>query len=308
MSKPVICIGAALVDELFYLSGPVLPATTNIATATRTAGGVARNIAQQLAMLDVPVHLIAVLGNDSDGHWLKNICSDAGIHLDAAITINGPAGKYTGIIDSIGHLYTAFLTNAADHLITPVHLQQQHALLQTAGWLLADTNLSIAAIEWLIAFSHQTGIPLIIEPVSVPPAKKLTAMNLNGLYLLTPNEDELPAICSPGATNTQQQVEELLQRGVQQIWFHQGKEGSVLYSKDSTIALPAPVVDMVDCTGAGDGSLSGFILGKYLGKSDLDSLKLAHTLSAEIIKVKGSVAAHIDQQRLLQLVSNYYPS
>ena len=308
MSKPVICIGAALVDELFYLSGPVLPATTNMITATRTAGGVARNIAQQLAMLDIPVHLIAVFGNDSDGHWLKKICSDAGIQLDAAITINGPAGKYTGIIDRSGDLYTAFLTNAADHLITPVHLQRQNELLQTAEWLLADTNLPGATIEWLIAFSRQTGIPLIIEPASVPYAKKLTTMNLNGLYLLTPNEDELSAICSSDKINTQQQVEELLQKGVQQVWFHHGQDGSVLYSKDSIIALPAPVVDMVDCTGAGDGSLSGFILGKYLGKSDLDSLKLAHTLSAEIIKVKGSVAANIDQQRLLQLVSNYYPS
>ncbi len=64
---------------------------------------------------------------------------------------------------------------------------------------------------------------------------------------------------------------------------------------------------MVDCTGAGDGSLSGFMLGKYLGKEDLDCLKLAHTLSAEILQVNGAIAYHLTQDKLLQLVTKYYP-
>jgi len=63
----------------------------------------------------------------------------------------------------------------------------------------------------------------------------------------------------------------------------------------------------VDCTGAGDGSLSGFILGKYLGKNELDCLKLAHTLSAEILQVNGAIATHLTQEKLLQQVEKYYP-
>ena len=71
MSNPVICIGAALVDELFHATGEMLLATTNEAMVTKTAGGVSRNIAHQLAILGVRVQLISVFGNDSDGDWLK---------------------------------------------------------------------------------------------------------------------------------------------------------------------------------------------------------------------------------------------
>ena len=67
MSKPIICIGAAFVDELFHASEEMLLATSNNATVTKTAGGVSRNIAHQLALLGVPVQLISVFGNDSDG-------------------------------------------------------------------------------------------------------------------------------------------------------------------------------------------------------------------------------------------------
>jgi len=308
MSKPVICIGAALVDELFHATDNMLLATTNDATVTKTAGGVSRNIAHQLALLEVPVQLISVFGNDSDGDWLKQVCLAAGVKLDASITKQGLSGKYTGILNVDGSLFSAFLTNAANHLITPEHLTQHQELLRTASYLLADANISVDTAEWLLAFSKETGIPFVIEPVSVPPAKKFINVNLDGLYMITPNEDELPVLCSDKSFLTQLQVEELLQKGVKNIWLHNGKHGSALYSKDKTITLHAPSIEVLDCTGAGDGSLSGFILGRHLGKEDIDCLKLAHTLSAEILQVSGAIATHLNQEKLLQQVSKYYPN
>lgn len=308
MTKPVISIGAALVDELFHATEGVLTATTNPATVTKTAGGVSRNIAHQLSLFGVPVQLISAVGNDSDGDWLRHVCAEAGVLMDGMIIRDGLSGKYTGILDADGSLYTAFLTNASIHLITPDHLQKNRDLLSTAAYLLADANISRESIEWLLAFSNETGIPFIIEPVSVPPARKLKDIDLRGLHLVTPNEDEIPAICSEKAFFTQQQVEELLGRGVHQIWLHNGQHGSALYSREQTITLPAPDIQVVDCTGAGDGSLTGFILGKYLGLPDEGCLKLAHTLSAEILQVHGANAPHLDQEQLLNLVHKYYPA
>jgi len=307
MSKPVICIGASFIDELFHAKEELLLATTSDASVTKTAGGVSRNIAHQLALLGVPVQLISVFGNDSDGDWLKHICKHAGVKLDAAITKEGLSGKYTGILTPDGSLFAAFLTNAANHLITPEHLELNKDLLTTASYLLADANISVETGEWLLAFSNQTGIPFILEPVSVPPARKFRDVNLKGLHLVTPNEDELPVLCSEKSFFTQQQVRELLDKGVQHIWLHNGKHGSALYSKENTYSLQAPEIEVVDCTGAGDGSLSGFILGKTLGKDDLGCMKLAHTLSAEILQVNGAIATHLNQQKLLALVSKYYP-
>lgn len=308
MSNPVICIGASFVDELFHATDELLLATTNDAIVTKTAGGVSRNIAHQLALLDVNVQLISVFGNDSDGGWLKQVCSHAGVKLDASITKEGLSGKYTGILNADGSLFSAFLTNAANHLITPEHLAKQISLLKTASYLMADANIDVDTAEWLLAFSNETGIPFIIEPVSVPPAKKFQDANLIGLYLITPNENELPAICSAKAFFTQQQIEELLLRGVENIWLHNGQHGSALYNKEKSITLHAPSIEVVDCTGAGDGSLSGYLLGKHLGKEDMECLKLAHTLSAEILQVNGAIATQLTQQKLLQLVTKYYPN
>lgn len=307
MSNPVICIGAALVDELFHATSDMLLATTNDATVTKTAGGVSRNIAQQLALLGVPVQLISVVGNDSDGEWLKQSCREAGVQLDAMLTKEGLTGKYTGILNVDGSLFSAFLTNSAVHLITPEHLNMHSNLLKTASYILADANISVDTAEWLMGFCTEHKIPFILEPVSVPPARKFRHVDMKGLFLITPNEDELPVMCSEQASMTQMQIEELLERGVQQIWLHNGKMGSALYKKDKAITLHAPDIEVVDCTGAGDGSLTGFIVGKFLGMEDMQCLKLAHTLSAEILQVNGAIARHLNQEKLLQLITKYYP-
>ena len=307
MSKPVICIGAAFVDELFQMEEEMIVASTVPASVTKTAGGVSRNIAHQLAIFGVEVQLISVFGNDSDGDWLKQVSMNAGVKLDGSITKEGLSGKYTGILNLDGSLFTAFLTNAATNLITPQHLEEQKALLQNASYLLADANVSVATGEWLLSFSNETGIPLILEPVSVPPARKFKDVDLSGLHLVTPNEDELPALCSEKSFITQLQIEELLTKGVKNIWLHNGKHGSALYNKERSITLHAPEIDIIDCTGAGDGSLTGFILGKTLGKDDIDCMRIAHTLSAEILQVNGAIITHLDQQKLLSLVSKYYP-
>ncbi len=306
MSKPVICIGAALVDDLFHAHEPMLMHTTNEVTQTRTAGGVARNIAHQLTLLGVPVQLISVFGKDADGEWLQQVCLQADIKLDASITDAPVTGKYTALINKDGSMFTALLTNAALQLITPEYLQEKETLLSTAAFILVDANISVASINWLIHFTNVHKIRMIIEPVSVPPAKKIAAVNFNGLYLITPNEDELPALCSDASTTIDEQIKELLDKGIQYIWLHKGIDGSALYKKTETLQLNAPNANVVDCTGAGDGSVSGFILSKYFGKDNLNSLRTAHTLSAEILQVHGAIATHLNQEKLLNLVSKYY--
>ncbi|HNL83136.1 MAG TPA: PfkB family carbohydrate kinase, partial [Chitinophagaceae bacterium] len=297
MKNPVICIGAALVDELYSATRPMLMSTTNDAFVHRSAGGVARNIAHQLALLNVPVQLISVFGNDGEGDWLKTICSYVNIKLDAAITNQALTGKYTGILNYDRSLFTALLTNTSLDAITPQHLQQHESLLSTAFCIVADANIHPDTVAWLAFFCFKKNIPFIIEPVSVPPAQKFAKMELKGIQMLTPNEDELPAMCSGGGTTFEENAIELLNRGVEKVWLHRGKRGSMLFTKENTYSLEAPPVDdadIKDVTGAGDGSLSGWLMGKYLGKDDEDCLKISHTLSAEILQVNGAIATHLD--------------
>ena len=171
MEHLVVCIGAMLVDELFYCTEPVVAATSNPASVKRTAGGVMRNIAHHLALLNIPVKLITVVGNDPDGEWLSKNCTDAGIDMNAVITADCVTGKYAAILDPSGNLYAAACVNPSESFITVSLLQQRVPLLSSASIVVADTNLDTTVLEWLISYCKQKRIKLFIEPVSVAKAK-----------------------------------------------------------------------------------------------------------------------------------------
>lgn len=306
INKKVICIGAVLVDELFYCFEPVIPATSNPAVMKKTAGGVMRNIAHHLVLLDIPTTFITVAGNDADGVWLINDCVTAGIDMSAAITANCNTGKYAAILNPDGTLHAAAAVNPCEVYLTTELLQQQITMLLTATVIIADTNLNTTVLAWLIGFCREKNIPLCIEPVSVSKARKLAGIDLHGVFMITPNEDELKSlVTTTGDENNT--VEQLHGRGATNIWLTKGAAGSTMFTKDRRIYLPAAAAKVKDTTGAGDAALAAYVAAYYMGMDEINCMKAGHTMAAHVLQQDGAVATGITQQTLLTAIKKYYP-
>ena len=302
MNKRVVCIGGALVDELFYANDEMMHATTNMVTLEKNTGGVARNLSQQLALFGIPVSLIAAFGDDADGVWLANECRNSGIDISmSAFGTNCRTGKYTGIINPDGSLFTALLSNDCNALTNATHLESHRETLSEAAFIIADTNLNVEALQWVTQFSRDSFVPLIIEPVSVPPAKKLLQTDLSHVFMITPNEDELPALLNGTHSNNERAARALIEKGVQQVWLHEGSKGSTIYTRESMIHIDAKKIPVLDSTGAGDAALAGFAWGMYHGKDLIESIHIGHWLAAETLQVKGAIAKHITHEHLSSL-------
>ncbi len=307
MTHRVICIGGMLIDELFYCHQTVVPGTSNPASVKKAAGGVMRNIVHHLTLLDVPVQFITVVGDDADGEWLKNNCRQAGIDMSNTATVKGNTGKYSAILNPDGSLYTAACVNECEPFLTIQLLQDQQSVLSAATVIVADTNLNTTVLEWLITFCKEKSIKLFIDPVSVEKAKKLSRISLDGLYMVTPNEDELPSLIDEDLSATAT-VQKLISRGVKNIWLRKGAEGSSMYATSGSYSLPSPVVSVTDITGAGDSALAAWIAAFSLGKSEKECLLAAHSMAAAILQVEGAIDHNINQQTLFNSIKDYYPN
>lgn len=305
--RKVVCIGAALVDEIYHCKEKALPGTSNPAVLVRSAGGVMRNIAHHLALLQVPVKFITALGNDSDGLWIKQHCEQSGIDMSASLFNDNSTGKYSAILNPDGSLFSAACMNPSEEIITASFLSERREYLADADMIIADTNLSEAALRWIIEFSSGHDIKLIIEPVSVSKARRLSALDLSGVFMITPNEDELLSLISSSASSQEQAVDELLGRGLTHLWLRKGEKGSSVYGREQMISLPAPAVTVHDITGAGDAALAAWVAATHYGWNNMQCLKAAHAMAAIVLQQEGAVATHISKDNLETAIKKYYP-
>jgi pseudouridine kinase len=300
-SKLVICIGAALVDEIFISLNPIDLGTSNPSNFSKSLGGVARNIAGLLAQLDHHIELITHIGGDSDGHWIAEKCRHAGIGLNHSIQNEKSTGRFLALINPTGELHAGASYSTIETEIHPEFLQDKSEFLKTAELLVIDCNLSKEAIDWLLGFSIKNSIPIIVEPVSLNKSKKLEGANWSNVLLYTPNEMELGDM-----NNKENRISNLLQQGLKNLWMRSGKEGSTLYNLEKTLHMAAVQREIVDSTGAGDAALAGWIHGFLLNASPEKCLQYGHTLAAMILQIKGAEFETLNRELLDSEFITYY--
>jgi pseudouridine kinase len=302
----VVCIGAVLIDELYHCNENVIQATSNPSNFKKNIGGVMGNIARHLSLLNINTEFITVLGNDAESNYIIDHCEQLGLSLQHSYRTESPTGKYVAIHEPNGQLSTAVCTDTLTHFITEDFLESRKDFLKSADLIVADTNLEIEALAWLNHFAFIENKKLIIEPVSVIKARKISEMPTNGVFMITPNEVELQSILHHEKTNSYQLATTLIKKGINQIWVRKGSEGSLIYKEESKLQLGVSEIAIKDSTGAGDAALAGWIFAHLNGFNEIDCLKIAHSFAMDILQIEGAVDITITKEKLLSSFRNYY--
>ncbi len=306
MAKSVLCIGATLVDELYFCEDAIVPNSSNPAQKSTSIGGVISNVIQHLALLDINVSLITALGSDNDATFITSSFEKMGIALGDSIVAEDSTGKYVSILNPDGTLNVAVCQDISFKYITIPFLESKVDVMRHFDLIIIDTNLASNTIQWVINFAKTNHLKLIIEPVSVPKASKLADLNLDGVYMITPNEEELLVMNSIEMKNEISSIDALHQRGVTKIWLRKGNQGSKIHEENYVTALSVPHIKIIDSTGAGDAALAGWVYGYVHREEELACLQLGHALAFEVLKIKGSVDFTINKERLYKIKNTYY--
>ncbi len=300
----MICIGAALVDEIFISHNPIHIGTSNPSNFSKSVGGVARNIAGLLAQLNHQIELITHIGNDSEGDWIIEKCKKAGIGTKHFVQNEKSSGRFLALLQPNGELHTGASYSNIETEISPEFLISKSDFLITAELLVIDCNLSKETIDWLLNFSMHNSIPIIVEPVSLSKSKKMKAANWSNVLLYTPNDMELDVL--DDIQNKETRISNLLKEGLKNLWIRSGKDGSTMYNSEKTIHLAASQINIIDSTGAGDAALAGWIHGYLLNYSSEKCLKYGHTLAAMILQIKGAELENLNRELLDSEFKKYH--
>jgi pseudouridine kinase len=291
MIRTAACFGAAHLDLGARALRPVRPGTSNPVEIVTGLGGVARNVAATLGRLGVPVALVSRLGRDEAAETVLAGAAAFGVDLSfASRSDTRPTARYIAVLEPTGEMAVAVADMAIYDEMTPEIVGPAlPALRDRAVWLL-DTNLPRDTIAAILD-ARPAGTIGAVEAVSTPKAEKLRGL-LDRIDLLFVNADEAATLAD--TTEPEAAARVLAAAGVGTVVVNLGPAGAGLLADGAWTTAPAAPAAIVDVTGAGDGSVGGYLCGLLAGRSPADCLRLGRAAAALALESADAVPRDLD--------------
>ncbi|MFP4177749.1 MAG: PfkB family carbohydrate kinase, partial [Acholeplasmataceae bacterium] len=147
---PRVClIGGANIDYLAYSKRPIRRHDSNPGYLRKSFGGVARNVAENLARLGTDTDLVTVVGRDLDGLKMVEAGEKLGVRFYPVEVSATPS--YIALIDTDNDLYAGVAAMDVFSALTREEIERRMAIITRADLVFLDTNLTIEVIETLLS-------------------------------------------------------------------------------------------------------------------------------------------------------------
>ncbi len=273
----MLVLGGANMDVAASAAHALLAGESNPGQVRCTPGGVARNVAENLARLGHETRLVSLVGDDLYGRSLLAATRRAGVNVRGCQVLPGRStASYVSLHGADGEMALAVNDMEILEALTPERLQTQARRVREAGALVLDCNLSSAALEWL--FTQPGQRPVFVDAVSAFKAARIRPW-LASLHTLKVNRLEAAALSGievQSLADARAAANWFIRQGVHRVVLTMGAQGACWLDRDGAQGLQAVhPVQVVNATGAGDALLAGLVHGHLAGDALAQAMQFA---------------------------------
>jgi ribokinase len=264
-------VGSVNLDQSFTVEELPRPGQTVLASSVSSApGGKGANQAVAAARAGASVHLVAALGDDPAASRLRAHLRDNGVALDGVVTVTGPSGAAAIVVDVRGENSIVVAPGANAHLT--MTSEQVRAVVADADVVLIQLEIPIETALAAARIARDAGAVVIVN-ASPAGAYDSDLEALSGCTdVVVANEHEAGGWRWP----------------VTHLVTTRGARGARHLHGGESVDVPAPAVEPVDTTGAGD-VFAGVLAAEWLSGFDV-ALRRACAAGALATLIPGAGA------------------
>jgi len=211
------------------------------------------------------VTFIACVGDDALGVSMRDGYAADGIEVEHIAAVPGVPTGTAFIWVEPGGENRIVVASGANAYLSPERIEAAAAAINGSAVLLCQLESPLDSVRSALQRARAAGLRTILNPA---PATQLDESLLRLVDIVTPNEGEAARITGmdPG-TDAALLAQRLLERGVRAAIITLGPDGVLLAESErhpDTMRIPAPAVNVIDTTAAGDvfsGALAALLAG-----------------------------------------------
>lgn len=292
----IVVFGVSIMDIFGFVDIPY-KAHDSIPGNVHTAhGGVCRNIAENLTLMNINTNFITVLGDDASGNSIKAHASRIGLNMqDSLIVEGGTTPTYMAILDEHREMVSAIVDMKILHHLTPAFINTKAHIIEQADYLIMDCDCANLVEHIVTTFKGKT--KFILDPVSGTKAAAVKHL-LPYFHTVKPNRHEAEAMC--GFTITT--IEDLrkagiffLNQGIENVFISLDKDGVYYCTQTQEGIIKGSPIEVLNVTGAGDSFVAGLGYGYIHNYTIEDTLKHAIAMSIATITHPCTIHPKLDE-------------
>lgn len=291
----IVVIGAAFVDIKGYPYAQFIPGGRNSGKVVEVHGGVARNIVEDIANVELRPTFVTVLDPKGISNDVVDKLAKHKVNTDYIKRSEGGLGTWLAVFDNSGDVVASISKRPDLSRIEDILDEKGNEIFRYADSIAVEFDVEVPILKKVIALAEKHG-KNIYAPVSNMSIAMERRDLLQHISCLVCNLEEAGLLFSEEYEGTEaDEMSGILHKKISQAQIPamivtMGGSGAVYASLDGECGhCPAPKTEVRDTTGAGDAFFAGVTIGLTYGKSMSEACAIGTRLANAVIVTDENV-------------------
>lgn len=285
----IVVIGAAFVDIKGYPYAQFIPGGRNSGNVVEVHGGVARNIVEDIANIELRPTFVTVvdpkgISNDVVEKLAKHKCN-----VDYIKRFEGGLGTWLAVFDNSGDVVASISKRPDISRIADILDDKGDEIFRAADSIAVEFDVEVSVLKRVIALAEKHGkkVYAVVSNMSIAMERRDL---LHQIGCLVCNLEEAGLLFSEeyegiGPDEMSDKLYAKINAAqIPSMVVTMGGEGAVYASLDGDYGhCPAPKTEVRDTTGAGDAFFAGVTIGLTYGKNLREACEIGTRLANSVI-------------------------
>lgn len=296
MGMGIVVLGAVFVDIKGYPSEVYIPGGRNAGRVEQVHGGVSRNIAEDIANVELRPTFISLVDDSGAGADVIKKLKSHKVNTDyIRVTPNG-MGTWLAVFGNNGDVEAAISKRPDLHPILDTLIEHGDEIFSQADSISLEIDIDKDIVKQVFMLAEKYGKPVYAVVSNMRIAVERRDF-LRSTHCFVCNQQEAGILFSDDYSDKAPEemadilAERIKAARIQRMIVTMGEHGAVYSTIDGEKGIcPAKKVDVKDTTGAGDAFFAGATIGLTYGKTMQEACEIGTRLAASVICTSENVS------------------
>ena len=300
----IVVIGATFVDIKGFPEDAYLPTGRNVGRVEYIHGGVARNVVEDIANVELRPTFLGIVDDTPMGEDVLKKLRNHKVNTDYVLTIPGGMGTWLAVFDNNGDVAGSISKRPNMLPIVDLLAEKGDEIFSQADSVVLEVDLDKEIVKSTLdlAQKHRVKVFGLVSNMSIA-AKRRDFLRSFDCFICNQQEAGMLFLDDYAGLSPEQMrqilAEKVVQAKIPAMVVTMGERGAVYACADSGSGIcPARKVQVKDTTGAGDAFCAGVSIGLTYGKSMAQAIEIGSMLAASVITSSENVCPRFQPAEL----------